>query len=274
MPRVLVASPIRRKPQILRHFLRGLEDLDRREGGLNFAFIDDCDDPAASALLRAWQPPAGDGTVIVPQDLAPVTYDSANDWHRWNWRLTYRVAALRNKLLDLAQGGGYSHILLVDSDLVLRPDTLEVLLAAERDIIAEVFWTKFYANSWIVPNAWIWGETAMYRVSPDEDPKRLKTPEIQRRIRAWFREIRRPGVYEVGGTGACTLISRRVIEAGVNYSPIHNLGWWGEDRFFCVRAAVAGFRIHLDTNRPPLHLYRDTDLRRVTAWRKKELTPA
>lgn len=269
MARVLVGAPVRRKPSILRHFLDGLAELDRFEEGLDFVFVDDNDDPEASAMLRAWDPPVGRGTLLLPQGVEPEQYDSANDYHRWNWRLTYRVAAMRNKLLQMAQDGDYTHVLLVDSDLLLHPGTLQWLLAAEKDIIAEVFWTRFFPKGgWTVPQAWLWGETSMYRIYPDEDAEDLTREEIQRRVREWFDEIRVPGVYQVAGTGACILISRAVLEAGVDYTPVPGIGWWGEDRFFQVRSAVAGFETYVDTHCAPLHIYRDEDLRKVAAFKR------
>jgi len=66
-----------------------------------------------------------------------------------------------------------------------------------------------------------------------------------------------PGLYKVGGTGGLILAKRRVFEAGVGYAPIPNIrkALRGEDRFFCVRAACAGFDIWMDTHVPAIHLF-------------------
>ena len=42
------------------------------------------------------------------------------------------------------------------------------------------------------------------------------------------------GLYQVGMTGACVLISKPVLEAKVNYDHIYNVSFWGEDRAFCI----------------------------------------
>ena len=62
-------------------------------------------------------------------------------------------------------------------------------------------------------------------------------------------------------TGACTLVKRKVLEAGVNYSHIPNIrdALFGEDRHFCVRAAVHGFELWVDTHVPATHLYTETE---------------
>ena len=70
-------------------------------------------------------------------------------------------------------------------------------------------------------------------------------------------EWRIPGLYEIGGSGALILISRRVLERGVDYTPIPNLrkAVFGEDRHFCIRAVCNGFSIWLDNHAQPFHLY-------------------
>jgi hypothetical protein len=68
--------------------------------------------------------------------------------------------------------------------------------------------------------------------------------------------------------GACTLISRRAIEAGVNFSELRGCLLWGEDRHLCLRAEALGFRLFADTTLPPLHLYRESELPRVGAYWK------
>lgn len=73
-------------------------------------------------------------------------------------------------------------------------------------------------------------------------------------------QLRQPGVYEVGGLGACTLIRRSALEKGVRFERIRNLSLWGEDRHFCVRAAALGIPLFVDTRNPAFHIYRDSDL--------------
>lgn len=79
-------------------------------------------------------------------------------------------------------------------------------------------------------------------------------------------KLQQPGIYEVGGLGACTLISRRAICSGVSYDMIRNISYWGEDRHFCIRAAALGIALYVDTRYPALHLYRDSDLEKVADY--------
>jgi hypothetical protein len=65
------------------------------------------------------------------------------------------------------------------------------------------------------------------------------------------------GLYQCGGTGACILVKTDVYKSGVNYSPIYNISFWGEDRAFSIRAACAGYKLYIDTHYPCIHLYND-----------------
>lgn len=161
--------------------------------------------------------------------------------HYWREPNLVKMPIMRNMLIDKTLSGGYDYLFMVDTDLILQPDTLDMLLAAEKDIIAEIFWTKSHPDEQkLWANCWERGQN-------EQD---IETREM------W----KAPGVFRVGGTGACILIHRRVFESGVNYSPIYNLDLIGEDRFFSVRAVCHGFDLWIDTHRPALHLYREQDL--------------
>jgi len=71
---------------------------------------------------------------------------------------------------------------------------------------------------------------------------------------------------KVGGLGACTLISSTALSAGVSFKPIKNLTIHGEDRFFCIRAAVLGIGLFVDTHYPAYHIYREQDLADVQVY--------
>ena len=77
----------------------------------------------------------------------------------------------------------------------------------------------------------------------------------------FLNQLKRPGIYEVGGLGACTLISRKAIKLGVSFSQIPNLSFWGEDRHFCIRAAALGLKLYVNTRYPAYHIYRESDLK-------------
>ena len=111
---------------------------------------------------------------------------------------------------------------------MLQPETMTRLLAAEKDLVSEIFWTQYWCNAWDYD-----------QYSPPRE------------------EWRKPGLWKVGMTGACTLVRTEVFRAGVDYTPIPNIrkAVFGEDRHFCIRAACHGFEVWADSHCLPVHLY-------------------
>jgi hypothetical protein len=256
--RILVGSPIRQDPRILRHFLGSLERLERDGIVLDFAFVDDNDDAASSELLRDF---SVDGQVLVtPGSGQQTAYKRDEQTHFWREELIWKVASYKDWMIGLARQGGYDGLLLLDSDLVLHPLMLRQLVNANVDIVSEVFWTRWTPEEIEMPQVWLSDHYSMVRPLRGQQ---LTPAEINRRTLEFIDQLRVPGLYEVGGLGACTLISRRAIEAGISFREIPNVSFWGEDRHFCIRAMALGLRLHAETSYPPLHLYRLSEVQRL-----------
>ncbi|MFZ5626394.1 MAG: glycosyltransferase family 2 protein [Bacillota bacterium] len=247
MAMILIASPIRQKPAILREFLRSLQELDLTGLTADFLLIDNNDDPLSSQLLQGFR---REGSTYfyaqVPPNSTPYLCNTTT--HHWNDELIKFVASLKNFILNFALEKEYTHVFLVDSDLILHPLTLRHLYLCEKDIVSEIFWTCWQPETPRLPQVW---ERGQYQLSPE-----------------FLRRLQVPGLYQVGGLGACTLISHRALTAGVNFNFIPNLDYWGEDRHFCIRAAVLGFPLYVDTQFPALHLYREADMARIEEYKK------
>ncbi len=260
--RVLIASPVRQQPAKLRAFLRSLEELDRTGLRLEFAFVDDNDDPRSSALLRAFAP--DDVVRFLPPGPPGDAYVTDDETHRWQTSLTDRVAAFKDRLLAIARDEAFDAIFLVDSDLVLRPPTVRHLAEQPVLVCSEVFWTQWEPDGPELPQVWCHGQYNLFRLERGEA---IEPDEVARRTDEFTTMLRTPGRYEVGGLGACTLIRREAIERGVAFARVPHLVVFGEDRDFCVRAAALGIGLYADTHHPPLHLYRERDLDRIAAFR-------
>lgn len=227
--KILIGGPVRQSEDIFREYLHSLRTLEIPNGcEINKHFIfNDCD-------LSKWLQNGETYEIINTGD----EYVCDETTHTWTEENLNKMSHLRNRMLEKTIQGGYDYYFLVDSDLILKPKTLVHLINQKKDLIAELFWTEGSPGSggcW--PNAWEYDQC-----STDKET-----------IRKWLT----PGVHLCGGTGACFLISNKVIKAGVDYTPIHNLrGLKGEDRWFCIRAVVHGFDIWLDNRYQPLHLYR------------------
>lgn len=262
MQRILVGSPVRQKSAILTEFLDSLLGLDTGGIALDYFFVDDNDQPASSELLRRFRP-RGRVNVVKGASVGP-TYEKTEQTHLWREELIWRVAAYKDQMINVARREQYDGLFLIDSDLVLHPQTLRQLVRAQVDIISEIFWTKWQPDVPELPQVWVSDQYTMHVANRQE---RLTQDEIGRRQQVFLNRLRLPGVYEVGGLGALTLISSRALQAGVSFKEIRNVSMWGEDRHFCIRAAALGLKLYVDTHYPAFHIYRDTDLARLPEFK-------
>ncbi|WP_339221708.1 glycosyltransferase family 2 protein [Paenibacillus sp. FSL H8-0332] len=253
--RVLLGSPIHQKPAILEQFLNSLLRLNLKDIDLDFYLIDDNPDEAASQLLQQF---ARNGRSVFLQSSGyHDDYIRDEHTHVWHSNLVWKVAGFKNLMIRRAEAFGYDYLFLIDSDLILHPDTLLHLIGTGKDIISEIFWTQWQPNTMLQPQVWMHDEYNQWEIHPGEQ---LSPEEIQRRFHAFLLKMQQPGIYEVGGLGACTLISSSALSSGISYDRVRNISYWGEDRHFCIRAASLGLPLFVDTHFPALHLYRDSDL--------------
>lgn len=265
IPKILIASPVRQKPAILAEFLRSLEQLETTGLQVDFAFIDDNDQKEACDLLQRFA--AGKKNVIILSGGGPyLPYSCDETTHRWREELIWRVAGFKNRFLEMAKEGNYDYLFLVDSDLVLHPKTLVHLVSLGKDIVAEVFWTRWEPTLEPMPQVWLGDQYRLYHLERGE---LVDEKEAIRRQREFLDTLRKPGTYKVGGLGACTLISREALLRGVSFSEIYNLSLIGEDRHFCIRAAALGLELYADTHYPPYHIYRESDLAGLKEYKER-----
>lgn len=260
--KVLIGSAIRQKPAILKEFLISLQELDTSGLEVDFLFVDNNDEEESSLLLQGFR--MAGSILYLAREKPDEAYLCTEESHYWKESLIWRVAAYKNAILEFARENNYDYVFMVDSDLVLHPLTLKQLLSSGKDIISEIFWTEWLANTVKLPQVWCCGE---YSYAPNNHS--LSKEEKNRQAQILLSQLQTPGIYEVGGLGACTLISYRAISRGVSYSKISNLDYRGEDRHFCVRAAVLGFRLFVDTHYPAFHIYRESDLPGVKLYKRK-----
>ena len=222
--KILITAPLRQEPDIFEAYQEGLDGIILPDGVTadRFFVVNDC--PEVIPFIRG----AEYETVASGDE-----YRKTHNDHLWTLELMEKMSRLRNLTIRRMLDGGFDAWLSIDTDIVVQPETLTRMLEADKDIVSEIFWTegptgRYWCNAWMADQC-----TGM--------------PE----------EWRRPGLYQVGMTGALTLVRRRVFEAGVDYTPVPNIrtALRGEDRHFCVRAACAGFEMWIDTHCPATHLY-------------------
>lgn len=253
--RILIGCPVHQKPQILKLFLDSLQRLSLQNIDVSYMFIDDNTNEESKKLLKNFRSTEKNVTLI--QSNANDLYLCDATTHQWNENLVWKVAAFKNQIIKKATIEKVDYLFLVDSDLLLFPQTIEKLIDANKDIISEIFWTKWQPDSALQPQVWMTDEYNQWRKDRGEVLSELET---KMRYQEFISMMNIPGVYEVGGLGACTLLSQKALFLGVNFNPIYNLTFWGEDRHFCIRAAVLGFSLYVDTHYPAFHIYRESDI--------------
>jgi glycosyltransferase involved in cell wall biosynthesis len=255
--RVLVGSPIRQKPLILKEFLESLARLSKKGYTLDYLFVDDNVVEESHDVLRQFQQKEAPCCRIE----GPNREENNGEYvcneitHFWKEDTVWKVAGFKDRIIEKARDEGYDYLFLIDSDIVLHPDTIDQLLSDKKDIVSNIFWTRFTPQQGILPQVWV---KDFYTLWEGQENEVLTQAEIQQRTNAFLDRLKTPGVYEVGGLGACTLISKHALSKGVTFKRLKNLTFWGEDRHFCVRAVALGLSLFVDTHLPACHIYRDS----------------
>lgn len=167
--------------------------------------------------------------------------------HQWNKQQIDKISQIKNKAIEYALQKNYNYLFLVDADLVLNPNTLKHLISLKKDFVFEIFWTLFYGENYYKPNAWdfhSWG------YSSEETILKLVNS----------------GTFEVGGGGACTLLSNTILKKGLNFNRLKSLNYQGEDRHFCTRAQALGFTVFVDTFYPAYHVFNLNQIDEAKLW--------
>jgi len=254
MKKILVGSPVHQKPLILKEFLNSLSRLESENLEIHFLFIDDNEDLNSSDILKTFSNDHPNVTIF--KNTEGLAYNP--DSHQWKEEVIIKVGKNKDKILNFAEMNSFDFVFLADSDLVLHPKTLIHLASLEKEVVSEVFYTAWTEGSLEMPQVWL------YDVYEFTNDKALSQEEKANKFFEFYNMLKEKGVYPVGGLGACTMISKSALEKGVSFEQIYNLTFWGEDRHFCIRAAAFGIELFASTFYPPFHIYRDSDLAKVS----------
>lgn len=252
--RILIGSPVRERPEILKEYADSLLNLDREGIKTEFLFIDDNVIRESFEILHKLIQLLP-GTLMAGDGKTPGNMSDFK--HKWDIDSISRVSEYRNRILEFARDGDFDGLFFVDSDLVLHPKTLNHLIEQDKDIIAEIYWTRWAPSGPLYPQVWLCDNYTQYEPGGEIV---LRPDQTRKKTEDFHKMLKKPGVYRVGGLGGCVLISKKVLQSGISFKKIYNLSFAGEDRHFCVRAAVYGFEMYVDTAYPAYHIYRISDL--------------
>lgn len=148
---VLIASAVRKQPEILSEFLLSLDRLEHTNLDISYCFIDDNEDVAASDLLSAFDKSHNNCVLLEAKECA-----SYADWeredHTWSMNKIDKIATLKNQFIAHCLANSFTHIFFIDADLVLHPKTLNALIDANHSIVSNIFWTRWEANARPLPH--------------------------------------------------------------------------------------------------------------------------
>lgn len=263
MSKILIGSPVKQKSSILKEFLLGLDEVEIGNHQVAYYFVDDNTEKASSELLVSF---AEKHEAVIKNGSDLFDSNSEYEGHAWNNEILKKVTIFKNSIISYCIDNSFDYLFLIDSDIVIDKRSLLQLLSDQVDIVSNVFWNQWQKNGMLTPQCfWI---PDIYR--QDKDFNVPMTFEEAHGIRMdMIERLKQPGLYKVDGLGACTMISRRALEMGVNFKEIPNLKIPGEDRPFCIRAGALGFDLYMDSVYPAYHIAKEIYLDRVDEFKRE-----
>lgn len=203
--------------------------------------------------------------IAVPtfENITPDTYKALWDMDKpcecaFEFVRGYDCASARNKIAQRALDGGYSHVLMVDSDVTLPRDALVNLLShGERVVIG------FYMHRDKDTNA-ITERTCACRLADESGKPYFGYPSDSEWTASELRDKREAGEYLLaihGGGMGCVLIKTDVFDE-LRYPWFEwrifpgDIGMLSEDLCFCENLKNEGIPIYADTRVACGHLMR------------------
>ncbi|NGX34270.1 MAG: hypothetical protein K1060chlam1_00621 [Candidatus Anoxychlamydiales bacterium] len=265
--RILVGCPVYQKPAILKECLESLKGLEKKSFTLDYFFIDNNNLEESSQLLKDFsQELSQKSNVLILSMKNDSNYICDENKHHWNEQAIWRVAKFKDLIIQKAITESYDYLFLIDSDVAVHPKTINQLLESKKDIISNIYWTKWDLNSDFLPQVWLMDNYKLFKIEASEY---ATEEDIKKRTDDFLTMLKKPGLYEVGGLGGCILISKKALKKGVCFERINNVTIFKEDYHFCLKAVVLGLSLFVDTHYPAFHIYRESDLTRLQDFKKE-----
>jgi len=141
----------------------------------------------------------------------------------------YDCAVARNEITRLAQLGGYDYVLMVDSDTIIPPDALDLMLDPPADVVLGVCPRKNTKD----------GKTAIIKLGAQEYHDSY-----------YYRDLPEERTLVKGGGFACALVKTSVFtrldDPWFQYVTNADGSTLSEDYYFCQNARFYGIDIWMD----------------------------
>lgn len=267
---IVVGTSVRKPLPILQAYLDSLawQELPPRTRLVPVFVPDFAPDQAdAQALLFKWVNERN-GVLLqgVPSnttDFSDAPHEASHQWHPSSMA---RVGTNKNFILKYALESKADYVFLADADLILDRTTIASLLSTNQHIVTATYWTRWqrggheHARTDAGPQVWL---THPYGL----EGRGMDAAEFRAKLLS--REVTR-----VWGFGACTLIQRKVLEAGISFEflpdvPMQGL-MAGEDRHFCIRCERSHIDAYADNWPDIFHVYHAAeDVAKIPAMVKR-----
>lgn len=234
MVKILHFSPVRKPAAVLDLHLNSLRNLDCVGIDITFSFFDDNIERMSSHILQEFVDSMPNAFLHEFQNLNSSDYRGRK---RWVPELYHRITHIKNEAIKYFLKNNYDYLFFSDSDLMVHPRTVVNLVAQRKHFCSTIFWTHFEGSITHTPNAWY------------SKPQGFSVEDLFL--------LRESKILPVDYTGACTLVSEKLLRDGVSFSRIHNIFYLGEDKHFCIRAAVLGYQAYVNTEYPAFHIYNE-----------------
>lgn len=240
--KIVISCPVSNRGKFLPYFLDNLYKLDYPKKLITFYFlINNSHDDTESILLNF-------------KSCYESEYNSINiDYYKKNKnvpldcrvkdirvKFTYRhLAQLRNRILQYVSSSDADFLFSVDSDIMVKPDTLKKLLSHDKDIVSSLIWNGYIknpSNPYLYPNILIRKENNTFT-----------------HVSNWYVKnapvLTESKLIEIDATGAICLISKEVA-SNTQYG-FHSQG---EDIFWSIDCKNKGYKLHCDLSAYCEHL--------------------
>lgn len=245
-PIVAIGCPVQNREEVILEYLKHLDNLNFAKERLVVIFYVNNSTDKTYEYLKIWKYAHEKEYLQISILNKTIMKGKQDDQRRTDKPRDYNLFAnVRNaflkEVLRLSKIHDIEYLFSVDSDVFVEPHTLLRLLYHEKDIISALIHnTIIYGAIPALPDYPV--DNFNVFEGPDKDGKYYPI--------AVREHIESGEVFEVAVTGACILISMRVLNEGVKYG-YHKQG---EDVCFCRRARYRGYRIHCDPTLRPVHM--------------------
>lgn len=236
--RILIATPVKQNEEIFVEYLNSINRLVVSKDYIvdKFFYLYNC--PELSKYLE--------------ENEYNLLYDNDDNNLNNDIKEIYALYQMKTALLKKASQDHYDYLFMVDSNILLHPKTLQLLLNDNKDVVGNIVWTKNQNKIEI-------------------NCKKNEELEIYKNLDQFYI----PGIYRIGWISNCILISSKIFNnPNILYYPVPGVGANNDENYgFCLRVTCnfPECGIWIDTRLPARCIYDTKDyIRWIEEKRKYE----